>query len=306
MRKKIILALAAVLLIAAIAVTAIALLRKAADERLWHTEYDYHPLGFDQVIEYSNCAVIAEYVSSRDGSHSREYVFKVKEVLYGEFPEETIHMAAVRGGTYRAGKDYVLPLHRNDYIWHDYPLSSLTGDIFIPAGNLKKSTLNGQPIAGISDASDIEAAKAFLIAEKGPVTPEKKTYTTATDMPTTIDEAEFVLEVQVLGLEAEGIYRASPYNCKVVRILKGGVIETYEDSIILLTMLKGSVKTGQTYVVAAHRLGEYSLIYSQFAEKGIYPVTDKQAMREIAALLPADGFAYPLEADFSETGTEES
>jgi len=282
MTKKILITSGSVLLLVAIVVSVVVLAGKSENPDM---QYSLIEKTFEELVEASNCAAVAELISHKNNSRGIESSFAVQEVLYGEIAEEIIHveMEKEESQKYTAGEEYILILDREDSLFYDHPLCVVVSyELFIPANDLGNSTLYGKPISALVNRS-ATATKATIVDLRGAAKPERKSYTKANDLSTIITESDLVLEVKIIDSE-DGVYNAALCGGQVFNVLKGAPINSDEE-YIMLTMLKGSVKVGKTYIVTANRVEDDSIIYSLSAKNGVIPITDTKKVDEVRRLV---------------------
>jgi hypothetical protein len=254
-------------------------------------------VSFEKAIEISDCIFLAAFLSYKEKNGYVEYTFEVNEVLRGNVSERTIHLVDTVGETdvagtsyergrdiYTVGEDYLLLTQRNDSLFYDYPLYVPVAGAFIPVKELGASAISGKPVS-------VDEINAFLEKARRPVInaqaiSETKNYLTSDDLKAVTLASDLVLEVKINALLAEGIYNGNPYNCTVVQSLKGAPVNTIEGTNdIILTLLKGSVALGETYVVMVNRIEETSVIYTQSAKNGVIPSADTKTVDEVKRLI---------------------
>ncbi|MCL2748034.1 MAG: S-layer homology domain-containing protein [Oscillospiraceae bacterium] len=254
-------------------------------------------MTFTEALEMSDSIIIGEYLSSAETDWGAIHCqFKVKKVLRGEVPEETIHMVVYGGTPYATGDDlyvtggeYILVMNRNDSLFYEYPRYTPIGDIFIPLEDIGKSTMYGKEIREIAD-KDIAYIEAFINDIAAPSIQEGQRYTSATDYPTIVKETDLILKVTIKNLEIEGVAaNSNTYVCSVTQnINEGSFVAIGESQDILITVIKGSVEVGKSYIVMVNRIGESSPIYTQSSLRSIVSLDDEATVAEIYELCNAN------------------
>ncbi|MDR0326073.1 MAG: hypothetical protein LBI19_08290 [Oscillospiraceae bacterium] len=242
-------------------------------------------LSFVEAVELSDCAAVAELAAVHETAASVEYEFMVKEVLRGEIPEKRIFLVNLRNkDAYTVGEEYLLIMNRHDSLFYDYPLYTTFTGIHIPAHDTAAGTMYGEAISRsyAGDIKELLREAAFTEKEQG------VHYTTSDDMATVVAESEFILEVKVKELPEEGRFNGSPYYCELISILKGGEVNFMESGDIIVTLMKGSVELGGTYIVMANRSGDDSRVHVQSSLKSVIPISDAKMIEEITNLIKAD------------------
>ncbi|MDR0325691.1 MAG: hypothetical protein LBI19_06330 [Oscillospiraceae bacterium] len=258
--------------------------------------------SFQEIVEMSNCVVVASFVSSKITDRGRvESAFNVIEVLRGEVSEKTIYLTEAKGYStvldseysyetgntaYEPKKQYILIMRRSDSLFYDYPQQVLLAGIFIPVDDIGKSTMYGASLSEMTGVESADDIKSIIRTAKGPAD-EGQRYTTAIDFPTIIDESDYVLEVRIRGLYVEGITgNSNTYFCKILDTIKGRNINTIEESDeILVSLIKDSVVVGETYILMINSVGEDSVIYTQSSKNSVISIKDNEAVKEIEAIL---------------------
>ena len=256
-------------------------------------------LTFTEALEWSNVVIIGEYINELldfedDGAYC--YKFKVIEVLRGEVPEDSAHLVGYYGTAQAIGPDqiyktdekayiekqqYILVMDRTDSLFYDYPRYTLVGGIYIPLDNISKSTMYGNSVKMEAFANkDANYIKDF-IRNMEPPKKERKNYTNATDLPTIIKESDLILELKVTEFMGEGLDREH-YYCDVVKFIKGDSYVSPEDrKDIVITVFKGGVEVGKSYVVMVIRGSETGFLYMQSSTMSIIPIDDGKTIAEI-------------------------
>ena len=265
-------------------------------------------LTFDEAIAISNCAASAEFVSYIEYDDYVEYEFKVKDVLYGDIPENPIHLFSMKGESnvdkvnynydlgeniYTKGDEYILIMQRDDYIFYDYPHCMLITDIYIPLKDITKSTMYGQPIKNFTGINSVDEIKKIIKdlskLENDKVKHLKSEgikYSKSDKMDEIVAESDLILELKIESLAIEGIYsNGNTYTCDVLKVLKGDKVNKNDDGKIMATLLKNSVKVGESYIIMLNKLGDDSLIYVQSSKKSIIPINDTKSISEIMQIL---------------------
>ncbi len=258
-------------------------------------------LTFQEAIDLSDCVVVAEYVSYEDKDAYVVSLFQVKNMLRGTAKEEMIHVVEMKGtstvlgtdysyktggGTYEAGKQYILVLNRNDLLFYEYPHYVPVTDIFIPVDDIESAMMYGEPIDELQDMNVSTLRTNDLFMRARPVEEEEPSYTTAEDIPTIIEESDYLLEVQITGMMGEGIvHDGVTYFCKVLDVLQGGTLVTAANDTIYIVFMKDSVQLNETYIVMVNQAGEQSLLFTQSSLNSIIDPDDGEAMAMIAACI---------------------
>ena len=255
---------------------------------------------FDEAVEMCDCAVVAAFASYKDAGTYVEYTFSVKETLRGEV-EDTIHVRDSKGFTtvegtdiqykngedvYTEGEDYILIMQKGDSLFYEYPEYQVLTNIFIPAADPSKSTMQGEPLTEVAGL-DAEGIKNQIRRARAVNAAPAKDYTTATDLPTIVAESDLVLKVNITDIAVESEFaNCNTYYCDVQQILKGGSVETSEErGDIMVTLTKESVEVGKTYVLLLNRIDETSILYTQSSLGSVIPSGDTETVSEIQRLI---------------------
>lgn len=265
-------------------------------------EYQKIPVSFTEAVENSDCAAVAEFVEyiKEAGTANVRYVFEIKEVLRGEIYDKKInilatkgtahvlesdHVYTIGGNIYTIGNEYILVMNVYDMLFYDYPHYTLPADIYIPVKDKSNGTIYGKPISEDCKEYSGDSVISFIKEAKKAEKEEGMRYTKSDHMPDIVKESDLVMEIKIIDLFAEGVFNGSPYYCEVLNVLKGGSVNRMEDGRILITLMKGSVIIGESYIIMANRVGEYSTIYGQSSLRSVIPITDTKTIEEIKDLI---------------------
>jgi len=284
MSKKIIIASICALLLSLIVVAALVFFPVPQERALEGSLRDKY--SFDEIVERSDYIVIAEYLSSKIDMHGElSFEFTIKDVLQGDAPEKAIHVYSSSNVLFQPGDDYLLVLVKYDTLFDVYPKFVLLGDTYIPVAEISVSTMYDEPIPVEKIESLLQKRNSVQLQS---FDEEEKSYTDATDFPSIIQESDFIMEIKVLNMEVEGVYHnGNTYNCEVLNVQKGNLIDAYPNNGIMITLMKGSVTEGGTYIVMINQVDEHSLIYSQSSMKSVIPLSDTKTINEVKNIIAA-------------------
>ena len=248
-------------------------------------------LSFEEAVALSDCIAIAQY-----RSHDRiyEYSFQVKEVLQGKTAEKEIHLFEYTedgkaNSDYIVGDDYLLIMTKEDSLFYDYPLYFPVSKLVVPLGHVEDSKMSGESFSAEAIHSLLEQLRnkpqrqAKTALQSAPIEADKP-YISATDFTAIVNESDVILEVKVTDLLVEGIHNSATYTCAVQDVLAGGPIAN-SDGYIYITLINGSVKIGNTYIVMVNRVEKDSWIYTQSAKNGVIPVSDTEAVAQVKGII---------------------
>jgi hypothetical protein len=261
---------------------------------------------FEEAVERSNCAVIAEFVSYNQNSNPNvrgavEYIFNVKEVLRGYVPENPIRVEAVRANahvigterSYRTGTDkftvgneYLLLLIRYDQLFEDYTKYSFAAhDMYIPANDTRSGMMYGE---FISDSFRGDAVSTIRNATPPCEDKWKALYTTSEDMAEIVEFSEMVLEVRVAEVVLDVPDRTT-YSAEVINVLKGPMPNKMEDGRMGMTLMKDSVEVGGHYIVMLTPIDPPTLVHTQSSLRSVISMDDTEAVEEVRRILARTG-----------------
>ena len=266
------------------------------DVPLLYVESSAIQISFVEAVEGSNCAAIAEYIGYTEISGGIRYEFLKKEVLRGDIPEEIIYLVSPIGrtcvtdsgyiyengrtDTYAVGDEYLLILQRLDAFYLEHPQCVLPTDIFIPAKDMANGTMYSEPISKSYDGDIMKLLRDTKLPED-----TSPRFSKAEDMPAIVAETDLILEVRIDVLPVESDLKGDSYYCELIDILKGGKVNKMDGGHIILTLLKGTVKIGDRYIVLVNRVDEGSSIFTQSSMKSVFHVSDTKAIEEIKELI---------------------
>ncbi|MDR0889237.1 MAG: hypothetical protein LBM28_01145 [Oscillospiraceae bacterium] len=263
--------------------------------------------GFTEAVSCSDVIVVGEYVAPgvfEDNGNWPMHTFKVKEVWRGDVPDETVHLFGfnnyyhiIEGGSYQAGsndfekgREYLLIMESHDSLYFDFTQYAIIGNMYIPIEDFSQSTMYGEPLEMHTDEvfEDLAALHEW-IQNAEPPEPKVKNFTTATDLPTIVEESGLVLQVKITGIAEEGAGNSRIYNCEILEEIKGGSTESLLGrNDIWLSLQLGKVEVGETYIVLVNRLGEDSLACIQSSLNSVFPLSETETIEEIYALVAGD------------------
>ena len=280
--------------------------------------YLFWEFTFTEAIDRSNCAAVAELVSinKHPGGHI-EHQFRVKDVLRGE-TEEIIHVFDRRGHVYNIGDEYMLIMYKHDYIFYDYPQYSVIADIYIPMSDIDKATMYGESLSDLPnekisgtanekryDVSSIKSIGTIIREAKPPenLVEGRKYIKTDEISPdnvtrTIVTESDVIFKVKIVALFMEGVRNASPYDAKVIEVLKGEHLAAMTDEgIVFITLMNGSVEVGKEYIVMVNTSSAESFVYVQSSVDSVIPVGDTAKVAEVNNLIAAQRDAVNAAVD---------
>ena len=254
--------------------------------------------SFSEFMGESNCVAIGEYISCRELDKNMEYEFKVKQVLKGDISEEIVQVLQMKGYAsatastigfntggkiYKEGEEYILVMCRFDYVFHDVPRYHLFIGPYLPVRHLEKSTLYGEPIPDLAEDCSLEHIRQ-LIEQAKDISEEMGygfRYSSATDIPTVVKEADIVIKVKILRVTSEAADDRTSYLCSVLEVLKKDSIEKLEGREDIEVLLhKSSAKVGEEYILLLNREARIPLFLAS-SRNSIFSLTDEKAVKEI-------------------------
>jgi hypothetical protein len=240
---------------------------------------------FEEAVQASDCAVIAEFVSYPGIA---EYVFNVKEVLRGEAPETPFTVISAFANSnlgilgtdrFTVGKKYILLLRRYDSLFYDSPEYSFMGpDIYIPVDDIGSGRIYGRFITDTFDGDVITYIREAEPRERD------EWHTTSKDMAEIIDFSDFVLEVKIGRLVVEG-RNSNTYSVDEFNVIKRSKPLYTDNGSIVLSLFKDIVKTGENYIVMVSSTGPLSIQYLQSSKRSVISMEDTEAVEEVRRII---------------------
>ncbi len=159
--------------------------------------------------------------------------------------------------TYEIGNEYYLVLMRYINVYNEEDQYQLVGgNIYLPADNIKNSTMYGEKFTDHSDIGKLKETQhiedyiSLLLTQRDGSERlyEGWKYIVADDIETIIKNSEYILHVKI-GNTIDSTLRkhADHINCHVIASLKGDVDL---NSTVKITFPAGSVTKGSEYIVA--------------------------------------------------------
>ena len=259
--------------------------------------------SFSEFMDESNCVAIGEYLSCRDMEKNIEYEFKVKQVLKGDIPADVIRVMQMKGYAslptsvtslkiggriYEEGKEYILVMCQYDYVFQtELKYKLFPAAPYLPMKNLEESTLYGEPIPELAENSSIEYITELI--EQAKKSYEEFgygfRYSTATDIPTIVEESDIVIKVKVLRITSDVPEDRTSYICSVLEVLKEDSIgELVGRENLEALLLKSSAKVGEEYVFLLNR-DDATPLFLASSRNSVFLSTDEEEVKEIEAAL---------------------
>ncbi|MCC8196730.1 MAG: hypothetical protein LIO49_08055 [Ruminococcus sp.] len=261
--------------------------------KVYYLEY----YTFDDVILNSNVAIVGEYVETISHDNYTEQKFIVKDVLYGNVPDEEIYLYANSGiaevteidytyelgaDIYTVGMEYILVMEKLESVFYDHDRYMVSADILLCEEN-DTYIIYSEPIP-VTDSIRDYIISVYNSAEHGEVI--ETVY--ENDIEELISESKFIGVVNIEGLEVEGtVQNSNTYRCTVETLYMGENLNTYSDGTILLSLKKNTVEVGESYVIGFTSSSDTSLIYSQSASDAVFELDDER-VSEIEDYLSAE------------------
>lgn len=244
-------------------------------------EYEHQDVSFVEAVESSNACFVGEYVELIRHDAYCEYKFRVKEVIFGVisepfvfiyaplFDEEEEESETDIKKSYVVGMNYILVTQKNSSIMYDHDRYVPVADLFL---NTDTNTylVNGTPVVIPEDMT----MQQYLLSLK-PNAATLSVVTEAVEYDNEIHEmaevSTFIGYVTVDSLFTEGrVGNNNTYRCHVTELLKGTDLLTDGGSIIM-SVLKGTVEVGETYLIGFNPVDVNSIIYRQSTVSSVYP-----------------------------------
>ena len=220
-------------------------------------------MSIEDIIKISTAGIVGEFISCEADGEVTNYDFKIKEVIYGNAPDEYARIKiksygdiGTEGGitkdSFIEGHEYLLVLRRKETLFLDYARYSFMGYFVIDLDNLNNAYWENGSISITENATKEDVINHFQVLSKNcgyDKESEIEIFRTE-DIETVIKNCDAVFKVKVITHISDGIYaNSSSYGCEVIEKLKGDCIPKY-DGTIMINTLKGSLTEGKEYIIA--------------------------------------------------------
>lgn len=220
-------------------------------------------MSIEDIIKISTAGIVGEFISCEADGEVTNYDFKIKEVIYGNAPDEYARIKIksygdigtegnIKPDTYKDGHEYLLLLRRKETLFLDYARYSFMGYFVIDLDNLNNAYWENGSISITENATKEDVINHFQVLSKNcgyDKESEIEIFRTE-DIETIIKNCDAVFKVKVITHISDGIYaNSSSYGCEVIEKLKGDCIPKY-DGTIMINTLKGSLTEGKEYIIA--------------------------------------------------------
>ncbi len=252
-------------------------------------EFKEDLLTFEELVQSSHTAVVAEYIETIEYENYIEQKFKVIECLYGDITDNEIYLYSNIGishvnkinYTYELGRDvydvdtkYILVMEKITSILYDHDRYMLTTDVLINIAD-NEYTMYSKPI-DIPVGTSIKDYICSIYNSVPHPTLQDEVTSYKNEVYEMVGESSYVGIVKILELVNEGkVHNGNTYRCIVESLSKGSNLNTYGDGTILLVILKNTVELNKSYIIGFSPVGENSLIYTQTTSTSVYDVSDK-------------------------------
>jgi len=250
---------------------------------------------FEEVVQESDVAVVAEYIETIEQEAYLEHRFSVKDCLYGGVTNSEIYLyapygnAAVSGHSWRFDADvyeenmeYLLVTYLKKSPLYVHDRYSISTDVLL-CETTGKYTLYGEPIA-VPDGMTMREYVCSLHAEQiQEINADAEETEYENEVAEMVGSSRYVGIIHIEAMKNEGVFHnGDVFFCTVESLIKGEELNTYDDGIFMLTLIKGSVEVGKSYIIGfSPATDEYSLIYRQQTDASVYEVSDA-LLEEIA------------------------
>lgn len=261
--------------------------------------YDGVNYTFEELVQKCDVILTGTYRDKERYDYYMKYRFEVQDCLYGSVEDEEIylhtdtgedHGARLNGGlSLDEGAEYILLLYRFQNVTYEH-------DRYLPLAIIR--TQGGSPYsargARLFDFTGGLSARDYVqeICERVKMpedTEAEPAVSYENEIAEMVGESAHVGIISIESLENEGIaHSGNVYRCKAKSLLKGGGVQvegedgllryselnTYDDGTFLLSLIKGTVEVGKSYIIGFTPADEGSLIYSQETKNSVYEVSD--------------------------------
>lgn len=253
------------------------------------TQFHKEEYSFEELIDHSDVALVGKYVKMFDRDNYYEYKFIVKELLYGEVSETEIYVYENKGieqsqsglfqvlgtGEYRKGKEYILIMEKYESILYDHDRYMIAGDLYL-CEKEQEYTLYSENIS-IPEGMTMREYILTLADPENRQTATKNTVKYDDPMEKMAAESQYIGIIEIIALEVEGkVHNGNTYRCRAESLIKGSNMNTYGNGTFLLTLMKGTVNVGESYMIGFSPAdGSTSLIYVQATEDSVMAASDE-------------------------------
>ena len=247
-------------------------------EKIIHAYSEYLPL--ERCITASTDILKGNCVKIIDNDDSVEYEFAVTKRFMGEDVKSNIFVYVEKNKTvsvtsdekviheitdmpaqqpYKVGSEYYLLLSRHVSVYYDHDRYMVFSSVpYIPASNISQSTVYGESILKHSKMETLTTEEEFcdyissciaLIDRTDKPYYSGMPFSTATDVPTIIKEADHVAKVKVQKqIVVDGaVKNMNIYECIVTESLSGSI---QNEEVIHVTFFPNTVSEGEEFVLA--------------------------------------------------------
>lgn len=257
-------------------------------------EFEEELVTFDELIRRSNAAILGEYVEKLEYKDYSEFVFKVKECIYGEVTESEIYLFSNTGygyvgdidytykmGTdvYLQGNEYILIMEKYTSVFYDHDRYMIATDLVIPASG-NGATLYSKPITLPNNLKEYITSVYSSVPHE---TEAEASVTYSNNIEHMVNESDYIGVVKILSLQVEKTTsHDNTYLCIMEKLYKGSDLSTYENGTFFLPLLKGSVEVGNSYIIGFSKLNDGACVYLAELRENVYSVDDQEVLDAIA------------------------
>lgn len=254
-------------------------------EPLFADHFEEIKISFEDLVLMSDAFILGEFIETIYNNTFVEYKFKVKECYYGNIDTPYIYIYSNVGEVevdktdyhyeigneiYEKGSEYYLVLEKRSSIMYDHDRFLVSTDIIMNADK-EQYHMYSEELRFPNTMSVKEYIMSIFNSH--PHEKEEKTkpqYSNSKDEM--YGESEYVGIVKINSLYNEKkTDNSNIYVCSVISLSKGEKYNAYEDGTILLSLMKGLVEVGSSYLIGFNPVDKDSLVYIQSTKEGVFP-----------------------------------
>ena len=262
----------------------------------------YAPHSLEYICSYEYCNELLRVTYRGYGINERKNLllleFDVDNRYVGESSLHTVHVnfnPNSSGSTdpslipFEMNKSYIVLLQRmiNVYELNGEAYTYMYPSLYIPCDDLSKATLYGSPLGEwvenieINDETTVdelvEYMKTFVKSNPAYV---GQPFTTSTDLVDIVNEANNILTVEVQGITSDVSVITKTYQCRVVSVHKGSVMEN--DELEVMFPIAAEISMGDVYVLTLDDGNSSGLHWYKFSSpQAMYPLSELDSIMTI-------------------------
>lgn len=251
---------------------------------------------FEELLKLSTDIIVGEFVKQYKSDFYTVYEFSVITRLLGEGSSEVIHVyedgfncyIPEKGISFNSeltqyivGEQYLLITERSVSVYNEHDKYLVLGGLYFPLGSLSDSKVYGQSVSEHTkafntdlnnDSASLEALLDFIKSEiRGNTTkPSGIEYIEQTQMSDVLELSTYVVKIKLESIKIDTTAR-STYNCTIINDYKNNLCQ----KSICVVFNKGTVQTGETYIVALEALNDNMVYFVLSSKNSMWSVEEE-------------------------------